>query len=85
MVPIVSFIASISGPNDKIIAILCGPALYVLLRWEMRHDSSGRAYYVDHINRQTSWERPLNLPEGVERRFDNGRIYYVNHINKTTR
>ena len=54
-------------------------------RWEMRHDSSGRAYYVDHINRQTSWERPLNLPEGVERRFDNGRIYYVNHINKTTR
>ena len=51
----------------------------------MRHDSSGRAYYVDHINRQTSWERPLNLPEGVERRFDNGRIYYVNHIHKTTR
>lgn len=52
--------------------------------WEMRHDSSGRAYYVDHINRQTSWERPLNLPQGVERRFDNGRIYYVNHVTKTT-
>lgn len=26
--------------------------------WEQKVDASGRAYYVDHINRKTQWERP---------------------------
>ena len=51
----------------------------------MRHDSSGRPYFVDHVHKITHWERPQVLPAGVEKRFDNGKVYYVNHITKTTR
>lgn len=27
-------------------------------RWEMRVDGRGRAYYVDHNTRTTTWQRP---------------------------
>jgi E3 ubiquitin-protein ligase NEDD4 len=31
--------------------------------WEMRTDAQGRAYYVDHNTRQTTWHRPqLGIP-----------------------
>ena len=53
--------------------------------WELRHDSNGRPYYVDHNHRTTNWERPQVLPRGFERRFDNGRVYYVDHNTRTTR
>jgi hypothetical protein len=26
--------------------------------WEMRRDTRGRVYYVDHNTRQTTWQRP---------------------------
>ena len=26
--------------------------------WEERQDANGRAFYVDHINRRTQWDRP---------------------------
>ncbi|XP_060561739.1 NEDD4-like E3 ubiquitin-protein ligase WWP1 [Ruditapes philippinarum] len=53
--------------------------------WEMRTDPHGRAYYVDHNTRTTTWERPQPLPSGWERRVDNrGRVYYVDHNTRTT-
>ncbi|KAI4464488.1 hect domain ubiquitin-protein ligase [Holotrichia oblita] len=53
--------------------------------WEMRVDSYGRRYYVDHNTRSTSWERPQPLPAGWEMRRDSrGRIYYVDHNTRTT-
>ncbi|XP_017786420.1 PREDICTED: E3 ubiquitin-protein ligase Su(dx) [Nicrophorus vespilloides] len=53
--------------------------------WEMRFDTYGRRYYVDHNTRSTSWERPQPLPVGWEMRRDNrGRIYYVDHNTRTT-
>ena len=32
--------------------------------WEARRDQSGRAYYVDHLTRSTSWTRPPPLAAG---------------------
>uniref|UniRef100_A0AAY4EUP5 E3 ubiquitin-protein ligase n=1 Tax=Denticeps clupeoides TaxID=299321 RepID=A0AAY4EUP5_9TELE len=53
--------------------------------WEQRVDQSGRVYYVDHIEKRTTWERPESLPPGWERRVDPmGRVYYVDHISRTT-
>ncbi|KAK2578358.1 hypothetical protein KPH14_002630 [Odynerus spinipes] len=53
--------------------------------WEMRYDSYGRRYYIDHNTRSTSWERPQPLPPGWEERRDHrGRIYYVDHNTKST-
>lgn len=53
--------------------------------WEMRYDTYGRRYYVDHNTRSTSWERPQPLPPGWEiRRDPQGRIYYVDHNTRTT-
>uniref|UniRef100_A0A8C2IV79 E3 ubiquitin-protein ligase n=1 Tax=Cyprinus carpio TaxID=7962 RepID=A0A8C2IV79_CYPCA len=53
--------------------------------WEQRVDQNGRVYYVDHIEKRTTWERPEPLPPGWERRLDPmGRVYYVDHINRTT-
>lgn len=53
--------------------------------WEMRYDTYGRRYYVDHNTRSTSWERPQPLPPGWEERRDSrGRVYYVDHNTRTT-
>ncbi|ELK04116.1 E3 ubiquitin-protein ligase Itchy like protein [Pteropus alecto] len=53
--------------------------------WEQRMDQHGRVYYVDHIEKRTTWDRPEPLPPGWERRVDNmGRIYYVDHFTRTT-
>ncbi|KAJ3602673.1 hypothetical protein NHX12_030422 [Muraenolepis orangiensis] len=53
--------------------------------WEQRVDLNGRMYFVDHIEKRTSWERPEALPPGWERRVDPmGRVYYVDHITRTT-
>ncbi|KAH0509276.1 E3 ubiquitin-protein ligase Itchy-like protein [Microtus ochrogaster] len=54
-------------------------------RWEQRVDQHGRVYYVDHVEKRTTWDRPEPLPPGWERRVDNmGRIYYVDHFTRTT-
>lgn len=56
-----------------------------LFSWEQRIDPQGRAYYVDHNTRTTTWDRPEPLPAGWERRQDErGRIYYVDHNTRTT-
>ncbi|KAF0034558.1 hypothetical protein F2P81_012316 [Scophthalmus maximus] len=53
--------------------------------WEQRVDQNGRVYYVDHIEKRTTWERPDPLPSGWERRVDPmGRVYYVDHMTRTT-
>uniref|UniRef100_A0A671WS93 E3 ubiquitin-protein ligase n=1 Tax=Sparus aurata TaxID=8175 RepID=A0A671WS93_SPAAU len=50
-----------------------------------RVDQNGRVYYVDHIEKRTTWDRPEPLPTGWERRVDPmGRVYYVDHITRTT-
>ncbi|TNN78674.1 E3 ubiquitin-protein ligase Itchy [Liparis tanakae] len=57
----------------------------LLPEWEQRGDQNGRLYYVDHIEKRTTWERPDPLPSGWERRVDPmGRVYYVDHITRTT-
>ncbi|KAH7636366.1 nedd4-like protein e3 ubiquitin-protein ligase wwp1-like protein [Dermatophagoides farinae] len=53
--------------------------------WEIRFDTYGRKYYVDHNTKSTTWQRPTPLPHGWEMRKDNkGRIYYVDHNTRTT-
>uniref|UniRef100_A0A8C6UUH7 E3 ubiquitin-protein ligase n=1 Tax=Neogobius melanostomus TaxID=47308 RepID=A0A8C6UUH7_9GOBI len=44
-----------------------------------------RVYFVDHVEKRTTWERPEPLPPGWERRLDPmGRVYFVDHISRTT-
>ncbi|XP_061795756.1 itchy E3 ubiquitin protein ligase a [Nerophis lumbriciformis] len=53
--------------------------------WEQRVDPNGRMYFVDHIEKRTTWDRPEALPTGWERRVDPmGRVYFVDHITRTT-
>uniref|UniRef100_A0A8C5A1G6 E3 ubiquitin-protein ligase n=1 Tax=Gadus morhua TaxID=8049 RepID=A0A8C5A1G6_GADMO len=53
--------------------------------WEQRVDLNGRLYFVDHVEKRTTWERPEPLPSGWERRVDPmGRVYFVDHITRTT-
>uniref|UniRef100_A0A672J0V4 E3 ubiquitin-protein ligase n=1 Tax=Salarias fasciatus TaxID=181472 RepID=A0A672J0V4_SALFA len=53
--------------------------------WEQRVDQNGRVYFVDHIEKRTTWDRPEPLPTGWERRVDPmNRVYYVDHITRTT-
>ncbi|XP_063311790.1 E3 ubiquitin-protein ligase Itchy homolog [Pelobates fuscus] len=53
--------------------------------WEQRVDQQGRVYFVDHVAKRTTWDRPEPLPPGWERRVDQmNRIYYVDHITRTT-
>ncbi|XP_064155495.1 itchy E3 ubiquitin protein ligase b [Anguilla rostrata] len=53
--------------------------------WEQRVDPNGRMYFVDHVEKRTTWERPDPLPPGWERRVDPmGRVYFVDHISRST-
>uniref|UniRef100_A0A8C6URF3 E3 ubiquitin-protein ligase n=1 Tax=Neogobius melanostomus TaxID=47308 RepID=A0A8C6URF3_9GOBI len=53
--------------------------------WEQRVDQNSRVYFVDHVEKRTTWERPEPLPPGWERRLDPmGRVYFVDHISRTT-
>ncbi|KAK7508593.1 hypothetical protein BaRGS_00000159 [Batillaria attramentaria] len=36
--------------------------------WEARVDSHGRVFYIDHVNRTTTWQRPLLGTQTVHRR-----------------
>jgi len=37
--------------------------------WEARIDSHGRIFFVDHVNRTTTWQRPTGppAPQGLTR------------------
>uniref|UniRef100_A0AAR2J652 E3 ubiquitin-protein ligase n=1 Tax=Pygocentrus nattereri TaxID=42514 RepID=A0AAR2J652_PYGNA len=59
--------------------------MMIILMWEQRVDQSGRLYFVDHVEKRTTWERPEPLPPGWERRVDpSSRVYFVDHITRTT-
>uniref|UniRef100_H3DLM4 E3 ubiquitin-protein ligase n=1 Tax=Tetraodon nigroviridis TaxID=99883 RepID=H3DLM4_TETNG len=73
---------SVATPAPRITPINNGP---LPPGWEQRVDPNGRLYYVDHIEKRTTWDRPEPLPTGWERRVDPmGRVYYVDHITRTT-
>uniref|UniRef100_A0A4W3GQ92 E3 ubiquitin-protein ligase n=1 Tax=Callorhinchus milii TaxID=7868 RepID=A0A4W3GQ92_CALMI len=75
-----------AGFKDHVIHFLTH--LFIILplySWEQRVDQHGRLYFVDHIEKRTTWERPQPLPPGWERRVDErNRIYYVDHMTRTT-
>lgn len=43
--------------------------------WEMRHTPTGRAYFVDHANRTTSWVHPAGIGMSGESRVEKGPRY----------
>uniref|UniRef100_A0A7N8WIY8 E3 ubiquitin-protein ligase n=1 Tax=Mastacembelus armatus TaxID=205130 RepID=A0A7N8WIY8_9TELE len=74
-----------SSPGQTFSAGQC-PSVYChCFRWEQRVDQNGRVYFVDHVEKRTTWERPEPLPTGWERRVDQmGRVYFVDHMTRTT-
>ncbi|KAG7478362.1 hypothetical protein MATL_G00079690 [Megalops atlanticus] len=75
-------VASITPAPSRMAPIAAGP---LPPGWEQRVDQNGRVYFVDHIEKRTTWDRPEPLPTGWERRVDPmGRVYYVDHITRTT-
>ncbi|KAM4622505.1 E3 ubiquitin-protein ligase Itchy homolog [Discoglossus pictus] len=80
--PVSRQIAPINPDGPRIGPVSQGP---LPPGWEQRVDQQGRVYFVDHVAKRTTWDRPEPLPPGWERRVDNmGRIYYVDHITRTT-
>ena len=54
--------------------------------WEEKVHFDGRTFYIDHIYKNTKWERPTQSTQGWEERLNSdGRTFYINHINKKTR
>uniref|UniRef100_A0A674CUW9 HECT-type E3 ubiquitin transferase n=1 Tax=Salmo trutta TaxID=8032 RepID=A0A674CUW9_SALTR len=49
--------------------------------WEARVDSHGRVFYVDHINRTTTWQRPTTAatPDGMRR---SGSVQQMEQLNR---
>ncbi|KAM9296812.1 E3 ubiquitin-protein ligase Itchy homolog [Gastrophryne carolinensis] len=82
LTPVSRQIAPVNIDNQRIAAVSQGA---LPPGWEQRMDQHGRVYYVDHVAKRTTWDRPEPLPPGWERRVDHmGRIYYVDHITRTT-
>lgn len=80
--PVSRQIAPVNIDNQRIPAVNQGA---LPPGWEQRVDQHGRVYFVDHVAKRTTWDRPEPLPPGWERRVDHmARIYYVDHITRTT-
>ncbi|XP_051468689.1 E3 ubiquitin-protein ligase HECW1 isoform X6 [Apus apus] len=49
--------------------------------WEARIDSHGRVFYVDHVNRTTTWQRPTTAatPDGIHR---SGSVQQMEQLNR---
>ncbi|XP_042662213.1 E3 ubiquitin-protein ligase HECW1 isoform X4 [Tyto alba] len=49
--------------------------------WEARIDSHGRVFYVDHVNRTTTWQRPTAAatPDGIHR---SGSVQQMEQLNR---
>ncbi|KAM4874651.1 E3 ubiquitin-protein ligase HECW1 isoform 2-T2 [Thomomys bottae] len=49
--------------------------------WEARIDSHGRVFYVDHVNRTTTWQRPTAAatPDGMRR---SGSVHQMEQLNR---
>eukprot|EP01114_Cavostelium_apophysatum_P013781 TRINITY_DN3418_c0_g1_i2.p1 TRINITY_DN3418_c0_g1~~TRINITY_DN3418_c0_g1_i2.p1 ORF type:complete len:701 (-),score=152.53 TRINITY_DN3418_c0_g1_i2:17-2119(-) len=55
--------------------------------WNSRFDAQGKIYFIDHVNKTTTYHdpRPPPLPPGWEQRQDStGRPYFLDHTTKTT-
>uniref|UniRef100_A0A8B9JDH2 HECT-type E3 ubiquitin transferase n=1 Tax=Astyanax mexicanus TaxID=7994 RepID=A0A8B9JDH2_ASTMX len=73
------------GVVDCINVCVCVCVCVRTYRWEQRVDQNGRMYFVDHVEKRTTWERPEPLPPGWERRVDPmGRVYFVDHTTRST-
>lgn len=49
--------------------------------WEARIDSHGRVFYVDHVNRTTTWQRPSHgtkCSHGIPRSGSNQQMEQLN-------
>uniref|UniRef100_A0A8C6ND46 E3 ubiquitin-protein ligase n=2 Tax=Melopsittacus undulatus TaxID=13146 RepID=A0A8C6ND46_MELUD len=80
--PVSRQIQPVNPPPQAVTTVSQGP---LPPGWEQRVDQHGRVYYVDHVEKRTTWDRPEPLPPSWERRVDNmGRIYYVDHFTRTT-
>lgn len=66
---------------------------YILLDWEARIDSHGRIFYIDHVNRMTTWQRPTHSSvmrarplandlqrQQLDRRFVNYYYFFINFM-----
>lgn len=75
----------------------CLLLLSLFYRWERRVDPMGRVYYVDHITRTTTWQRPTqesvrnyeewqhqrNQLQGAMQQFNQRFIYGVRNESQT--
>ena len=53
--------------------------------WEEKVTPEGQSYFVDHMTKQTVWERPKRFRTRYERKVDNsGKPYFTDHVTKVT-
>ncbi|CAL8311026.1 unnamed protein product [Merluccius merluccius] len=50
--------------------------------WEARMDSHGRVFYVDHVNRTTTWQRPSQPPESNQLLPRSGSTQQMEQLNR---
>ena len=57
----------LSPPNggEKVVKLL---RKLLSVGWEARVDSHGRVFYIDHVNRQTTWQKPQSGQRSIHRR-----------------
>ncbi|KAG7249056.1 hypothetical protein CRUP_036241, partial [Coryphaenoides rupestris] len=56
---------------------MCAP-----VDWEARIDSHGRVFYVDHVHRTTTWQRPSQPPQCNESLPRSGSTQQMEQLNR---
>lgn len=66
---------------EDIMLTACSLPFFPTSDWEARIDSHGRVFYVDHVNRTTTWQRPTAAatPDGIHR---SGSIQQMEQLNR---
>ncbi|KAB1276429.1 E3 ubiquitin-protein ligase HECW1, partial [Camelus dromedarius] len=73
--------ANASGVRQVPWAVAVSGLQQVTSDWEARIDSHGRVFYVDHVNRTTTWQRPTAAatPDGMRR---SGSVQQMEQLNR---
>ncbi|KAG7278696.1 hypothetical protein CRUP_030090, partial [Coryphaenoides rupestris] len=59
-----------------------GPSDQSAIDWEARIDSHGRVFYVDHVHRTTTWQRPSQPPQCNESLPRSGSTQQMEQLNR---
>lgn len=83
IIPSSTSIASLNTPSNHQSPVSIVHNTPLPSGWEQRMDQNGRIYYIDHINKTTTWIRPNTRPNASSNNPSSNRMRQSNEANRS--